>query len=137
MQRLLILLIFGVLISCKNKTNTQEEFTMYQPSEMAALMNTMYHQNTVIRENILNGKDIGTFPSEYLAIHSAILTDPSDRTTSFEQLSKNYITNMKMVFEDSKNSQKERFNNAITSCIACHQTTCTGPIPKIKKLIIP
>ena len=32
----------------------------------------------------------------------------------------------------SEVSVKERYNNAVHACIACHQTTCLGPIPKIK-----
>ena len=40
------------------------------------------------------------------------------------------------VFETSKDSLVSKHNNAINSCIACHETTCVGPIPRIKKLLI-
>ncbi len=133
-----LLLITSLLISChKNKkTNKDSELVMYQPSEMASLMNTMYHMNGDIKKKILNNEDIGSFPERYLTIHTAELTDTKDRTNDFEKFSHQYIQNMKVLFEGDSNDHKSNFNNAIQSCIQCHQTSCRGPIPRIKKLLI-
>lgn len=134
---IIILVLSLVFFSCKKeKKQFKEELIMYQSSEMASLMNVMYEGNTTIKQKIMRGDSIGEFPSAYLNIHSAVLTDPADRNASFEVFSKRYIENMKQVYTGAKDSLKQNFNQAINSCIACHQTTCTGPIPRIKKLLI-
>lgn len=109
---------------------------VYQPSEMAALMNRMYEENAKIKQQILNGETPENFPEEYLKIHTATLTDPSDRTSQFRQYSDLYLNNLRDIFETPKDSLKLEFNEVINSCIACHQTTCIGPIPRIRKLLI-
>ncbi|CAM1352973.1 hypothetical protein [Tenacibaculum ascidiaceicola] len=136
-QSIIVLLMSLALFSCKEKKEEQkEELIMYQSSEMAALMNAMYEGNMTIKNKILEGESIGDFPETYLNIHSAVLTDPADRNISFEAFSKQYIQNMQQVYSGSKDSLKQNFNQAVNSCIACHKTTCTGPIPRIKKLLI-
>ncbi|MDP2542827.1 hypothetical protein CSC81_11375 [Tenacibaculum discolor] len=136
-QSIIVLLMSLALFSCKEKKEEQkEELIMYQSSEMAALMNAMYEGNMTIKNKILEGESIGDFPETYLNIHSAVLTDPADRNISFEAFSKRYIQNMQQVYSGSKDSLKQNFNQAVNSCIACHKTTCTGPIPRIKKLLI-
>jgi len=144
------LLLLSILIfSCDNKktekkvtqkveiiTATPDSFDMYKTSEMAELMRTMLEKNKQVKANIIAGKDLGEFSKEYITIHSAVLTDPSDRNASFETFSNLYIKNMKDVFTVDKTAQKTAYNTAIQSCIACHKTTCAGPIPRIKKLLI-
>ena len=42
-----------------------------------------------------------------------------------------------LVFDTTSNVPlKQRYNDAINLCVSCHQTECTGPIPRIKKLLI-
>ncbi|MCG7501952.1 acetolactate decarboxylase [Tenacibaculum sp. Mcav3-52] len=136
-QLIIVLLMSLVLFSCKaEKEQPKEELIMYQSSEMAALMNAMYEGNMTVKNKILEGESIGDFPETYLNIHSAVLTDPADRNASFEAFSKLYIQNIQQVYLGSKDSIKQNFNKAVNSCIACHKTTCTGPIPRIKKLLI-
>ena len=136
-----VCLVSIFFISCnqtkKETTQKKEEMVMYQPSEMAALMNAMYHENMTLKNKILKGDTIAeNFPERYLNIHSAVLTDPDDRTASFEAFSKMYIQNMQAVYNTTQDSLPAKFNTAVNSCIACHKTTCTGPIPRIKKLLI-
>ena len=136
-QSIIVLLMSLVFFSCKEeKKEPKKELIMYQSSEMAALMNAMYEGNMTIKNKILEGESIGDFPETYLNIHSAVLTDPTDRNASFDFFSKRYIQNMQQVYSGSKDSLKQNFNQAVSSCIACHKTTCTGPIPRIKKLLI-
>lgn len=136
----LLLCVFVLVFSCKEKVPNQkrtDELIMYQSSEMAQLMNAMYKKNEQIKKQILAGENIADFPKEYLKIHTASLTNAADRNPVFESFSKAYINNMKQVFVVDKQGRSEQFNAAINSCIACHQNSCTGPIPRIKKLLIP
>jgi len=140
-KALFIILLCFIGFSCntskKDEIVKNVELVMYKPSEMALLMNEMYIFNEKTKEKIIKNEDLGEFPANFLNIHSAILTDPTVRTSNFEAFSKGFITNQQMLFSDPSNATKEQFNTMVNSCVACHKTTCIGPIPKIKKLLIP
>lgn len=103
---------------------------------MAALMLLMYETNAQNKQLILEGKQPKKFPEEFLKIHTAQLTDLTDRTADFKTFSDFYLSNLQEVFDSPSDSLIIKHNATVTSCIACHQTTCIGPIPKIKKLLI-
>ena len=135
-----VLFLFIILgLSCSNKdkekSNSAKNST-YKQSEMAALMLEMYDLNLENKALILEGKKPKEFPSEFLKIHSATLTDPSDRNAAFKGFSEIYIKSYEEMMLSSTDSLKGMHNKTINSCISCHKTTCIGPIPKIKKLLI-
>ena len=140
MKRIIFVFLLILFVGCNSKKEQKVEITakgnFYKQSEMAALMLLMYETNAKNKQLILDGKQPKNFPKEFLKIHSAQLTDPSDRTADFKTFSDFYLSNMKLVFETSKESLINKHNTTVNSCIACHQTTCVGPIPKIKKLLI-
>ncbi|MDD7914867.1 hypothetical protein [Polaribacter ponticola] len=109
---------------------------MYKQSEMAALMLKMYAVNLENKALILEGKVPNSIPEEFVNIHTAKLTDPSDRNAAFKGFSDFYLKTYEQVTTTNKDSLSVKHNNTINSCIACHKTTCIGPIPKIKKLLI-
>lgn len=136
-----------VLWSCNSKETSEKEVTIvdgtktydvYQPSEMSNLMKGMYAFNEQVKKDIVEGKEVSAdFPEEFLKIHSAQLSETKLRNQTFEHFSARYLAAQKLVFiEDTVISVKKRHNNAINMCIACHKSECTGPIPKIKKLLI-
>jgi hypothetical protein len=108
---------------------------MYQMSEMAALMESMYIENEKLKERIKKGDTIGKFPSHFLNIHKAVMTDESDNDQFFKQQASLFIKSQEMIYKDPKNA-KQHFNEGINACVSCHQVKCGGPIPKIKKLYI-
>ena len=120
----------------KQKTIITSEVNFYKQSEMAALMLLMYKKNAENKELIIHGKQPKQFPKEFLKIHTAKLTDSTDRDGDFKTFSDYYLQTLKAVFVTSESSLKEKHNNVVNSCIACHEATCIGPIPKIKKLLI-
>ena len=142
MKKVIILFIsYGLFLACnsnkaKELKNPNEELVMYEFSEMALLMEEMYKTNETLKQKIVNKEAIGDFSIKFLDIHSAVLTNPKDRTESFEVFSKTFIKNQQAIFTASQENVKEQFNLMVNSCIACHKTTCTGPIPRIKKLLI-
>lgn len=144
-----ILSVLGLLFfmfGCQNseekmlpeKVKKQEiVYDMYEPSEMANLMNQMYAYNLTIKNAIVAGEAIEEFPLDFLKIHSAELSDFKKRNSTFESFSKLFINAERELYNpDSKVSETDRFNNVVNLCISCHQTECTGPIPRIKKLLI-
>ncbi len=140
MKRIIFLLVIMLVASCKTEEKKEKVIITKgktaKQSEMAALMLQMYDKNAENKKLILEGKTPENFPEEFLKIHSATLTNPSDKRPEFKAFSNFYIENLRKVFEPSADSLKQRHNNVINSCITCHETTCVGPIPKIKKLLI-
>jgi hypothetical protein len=134
----ILLLVF--IIACSSKKEAEvnaKKSNLFKQSEMAALMLHMYDANLENKQLILEGKTPVKFSKEFAKIHTATLTDPTDKDASFQVFSEFYLDSYQQVYRSSKDSLVLKHNNSINSCIACHKTTCIGPIPKIKKLLIP
>ena len=139
------LLTLLMLISCKEKkvvekepvapVKQEKEFEMYEMSQMAALMEQMYVDNMRLRARIIDGDTIGTFPQHFLKIHASAMTDESDNDTFFKEQAAKFIKAQELIYKDSVNAKKH-FNDAVSSCVKCHEMKCQGPIPRIKKLYI-
>lgn len=117
--------------------DSPKKYDLYEPSEMAVYMNSIYDLHEQLKNDILDGNPPKGFPEEILNIHSAQLSDFKERTPNFEAFSHLFVENVKFIFEENTDVPlKKRYNDAIDVCLSCHQTECTGPIPRIKKLII-
>lgn len=112
-----------------------KEFKMYEMSEMAALMEQMYVDNQRLKERIANGDTIGKFPQHFMKIHASAMTDESENDAFFKEQAAKFIAAQEKIYNDPKNA-KQHFNDAVSSCVACHEGKCEGPIPRIKKLYI-
>ncbi len=145
MRKSSILLMVLVLFSCKEKQqkkavitrNIPAKFQMYQTSEMASLMRKMVQEHMILKEKIQKGEPIGKFNKTYFTLHTATLTDANDRDASFEAFSKSFIQMQQELFKVPISKRKETYNAIVNLCIGCHQDHCGGPIPRIKKLLIP
>lgn len=146
MKRLLLPVTAALLFACqKEKAETPEseaekkpakkEFKMYEMSEMAALMEQMYIDNMRLKERIATGDTIGRFPKHFMNIHASVMTDESDNDAFFKAQAAKFIKAQELIYKDSLNAKKH-FNDAVASCIQCHEQKCEGPIPRIKKLYI-
>lgn len=128
-------------ISCKKSQKSPtpvatEDLVMYKASEMTLLMKEMYISNELLKERIIKQEELGNFDATFLNIHKAVLTDRFERNVDFEEKSKIFIENQEAIFSVPVESRVRQFNSTVKSCIACHENTCTGPIPRIKKLLI-
>lgn len=136
------LFLITIFLSCNSteKEAVEKEavvYDMYQPSEMSNLMKEMYEFNLKTKQDIIDGNIPDEFPEFFLKIYTAELSEFKSRNETFQAFSKLFIQKQKEIFDTSLTIDvKERFNNAINLCISCHTTECTGPIPKIKKLLI-
>lgn len=148
---LFIIFFCAFIIACKRetieplafKTDTatvfdkkpKKEFEMYEMSEMASLMERIYIENSQLKQRIIEGRDVGYFPEYIVGLHSATMTDETDRDTFFEVNMTNFLKAQALIYKDPRNAKKH-FNEAISACIQCHEGKCGGPIPRIKKLYI-
>ena len=119
----------------ESKAKSEKKFEMYQMSEMAALMESMYLENKQLKERIKKGETIGKFPSHFLQIHKAVMTDETDNDAFFKEQSVLFIKAQELIYEDPNNA-KQHFNDGVNACVRCHEVKCGGPLPKIKKLYI-
>jgi len=134
-----IILIF--FMSCNDKTKKDEKaevvYDMYVPSEMTVLMKELYAFNLQLKKQVVNDEALTPLPEQFLNIHTAQLSNFKARTERFKSFSNIFLTAQKEIYNiKSDISLKDRFNNTINTCISCHSLECTGPIPKIKKLLI-
>jgi len=139
-KSLLIFFIFLGLLSCKNGDEkpkvSNADLQMYEASEMTILMRQMYEVNKVVKNQIVNKDSLLAFPDDFKRIHTAVLTDPSERDDEFNVLATSFIDLQKETLSINSDSIIINYNKSINTCIKCHETRCTGPIPKIKKLLI-
>jgi len=132
----LIILLLNSCKSEKEEVKTAAPFEMYETSELALLMEEFYVYNQDLKNQIMNDDVLAKLPSNFDEIHSAKMTKRFERDENFMLFAKMYQENQKSIYNSSKDSLKTNYNLAIQSCIACHKTACTGPIPRIKKLLI-
>lgn len=144
---LLIVLTVAFAASCQKKNEKTEavtvkdsvgasKFQMYEMSEMAALMEQMYAYNTQLKERIATNQDLGSYPVAFDKLHTAVLTEASDRDPFFNDQAIKFIEAQKAIYADPVQA-KDNFNKMVNQCLECHSKKCGGPIPRIKKLIIP
>ena len=141
-QYLLFILLAFIFFGCEDtkqkKTDEKPKYDLYELSEMAELMEFMYKFNQELRQEVIKDSITKEFPQKFLEIDSAELTSTFNRDETFESFSQLFINAEKEIFNSSSQiALKDRYNNMVNLCISCHQTSCTGPIPRIKKLLIP
>ncbi|PZD79595.1 hypothetical protein [Mesonia sp. K7] len=120
-----------------NVEETQKEaFQMYQMSEMAAFMEKMYADHKRMKAEIMAGQKVDSLNFDLALLYHANMTDSSDNDEAYQQMAQAFAKYEELITQDTT-PQKENFNQAVNLCIACHQQKCTGPIPRIKKLLIP
>jgi hypothetical protein len=117
------------------KATKKKALTMYKMSEMSALMEQMYAENKQLKARIIKGEKIGPFPSHFLKIHQAVMTDSTENDVFFKEQAQLFIAAQEQIYKDPKNAQAH-FNAGVDACIKCHEVKCAGPITRIKKLYI-
>ncbi len=137
-KTILILSLIFAFISCEKPKGKEqkEEMIMYVPSEMTVLMREMFEFKEKSKQQIENGELPLNFPEKFKKIHSAELSDQFERDASFKGYTNLYFQDIERLDNSTIETAKKNFNLAINTCIACHNTTCHGPITRIKKLLI-
>ncbi|MFY7810278.1 MAG: hypothetical protein ACOVQ2_00965 [Flavobacterium sp.] len=134
-----IFFIVILLVSCNTKVNesksNEKEFEMYEMTEMALLMEKMFHENESLKSKIINQENLGKFPDTYQTIFTANMTDKAENDDFFKEHAKLFIESQENIYKE-KGKEKENFNLMVNACVKCHEVKCTGPIVRIKKLYI-
>lgn len=145
MKKAFYILFILALVACNHKEQNkkskeesiskEEPFQLYQMSEMASFMEKMYADHKRIKNQIVAGEKVDTLNFEPTKLFYARMTDSTDNDIFYQEKAELFVEYEGQLLKDSL-SQKEIYNKAVNLCISCHQIKCTGPIPRIKKLLI-
>lgn len=116
-------------------------------SELAALMRLMqedlHRSANALRQEAVGGehgieKSAPLHPT-HRRIRCAWPTDPAERTPSFDAFAVAYLAQVKSSDESMAEAaplevRRAAHNRVVDGCRACHETTCSGPLPAIEKL---
>lgn len=122
-------------VKTNDSIKKESNFQMYEMTELALLMEQMYAYNQQLRSRIIENDSLGEFPKKFENIHTAIMTDPTENDTFYQEQAAFYLEAQKAIYANPE-QVKEKFNEMVESCLACHAKKCGGPIPRIKKLFI-
>jgi cytochrome c556 len=124
-----------VTVEEEGQSEEKKSFEMYELSEMSAIMQHMYQLNEQLKERIETGGELGSYSESFERMLNAKMTNDKPMDDFFKTHAETFLANQRSIYE-SPDQAKELYNEAINSCIACHEVKCTGPITKIEKLFI-
>ena len=135
-----ILLLGGIVLfsQCsRDQKKTDAECVMNDPnpnksSELAVLMRKMATHAEQTKAQVLAGKLTGTFPEEFRKILTATPTDSLVKGDHFNAFAEGYLKNLELLYSGGPDLNAG-YNAVISSCVSCHETTCPGPLVRIKK----
>ncbi|MBK7690646.1 MAG: hypothetical protein IPK62_11700 [Bacteroidetes bacterium] len=139
---LFICIVMGI-ISCEENTSTKklkendcEKPTIKDPNEvkpMAQMMRTMANYCDTMRLKINKNEWVDSVAFPLMPFWSAEPTDSSVLETLFFDNAKRFENAYRKLMQD-QNHQKENYTAVIATCVHCHNSYCSGPLRRIKKL---
>lgn len=133
--------LISLVASCSSQNgkteNNQEEDIMYTPSELAVLMHKSEASLQLAKSQIENGRIPTIADTSYRSIRMATPTEEHMKDSLFYAKAGLFVEAMDSLNKiiQIKNSALT-FNMAVQACLNCHENSCGGPIPRIKKLFI-
>lgn len=146
MKKILItfcILLSIAIVACndseKPKESTQEECkneTIKDPNDpkpMALMMRTMANNCDSMRLEINNGKTVDSIKYPLMPFWTAEPTDSANLVELFYNNASEFEIAYRTLMSN-KEHQKENYTAVINSCVNCHNSFCSGPLRRIKKL---
>lgn len=140
-----LLLAFGFILSCnqfdkKEEVKSEKETCDINPngsSELSKLMRFMIADLEVARKQVVEKKQIGSYPSEFEKIFTAVPSDDKTKDEAFDPMATMYLNAVKSFYSSNTDSAGIKYNMVISNCENCHKHYCPGPLVKIRKLYLP
>lgn len=124
------------LESSNEQPEEKKTLEVKQASELAMLMRSMYEENLEVRKGIMEGEIPGSFPEDFVKIHSAQSAENLNET--YYALAEQYTANLEAITKaETKEEGIKAYNGMVNTCASCHTIYCQGPLAKIKKMRIP
>lgn len=144
MKKWYFIVLLGItgIVACENTEESPqpappkvEDVNPNGSSELALLMRQM-HTSAAKAKAALQSGEVPEITVDYSAITTAMPTDAS--MVDFEgflPLAKGYTAAMASLQSATDSaSAATAYMQMINTCLACHQQSCRGPIPRIRKL---
>lgn len=125
MKRILFVLVVPMLFL---------SFSYQEMSEMSTLMRKMLTFLKVEKEKIALNEAAQAYPTEFLAIKSAKITEGKELSENHKMMLDSFFISLDQYYQPAVTvDRKVVYNNMINKCLTCHEQECPGPIPAIKK----
>ncbi len=135
MKLFALLLPCIIFFACANEPKKVEPINPNGDSELALLMREMESHWKTAKKALEDGKTV--VAPDFSSLLHAEPTDESMKMPSFEGFAQAYLAQIKALNETAtKDQRNSAYNNIINACIVCHENSCSGPIPRIQKLLI-
>lgn len=116
---------------------------MYEASPLAEAMRSMAMDMESLRAKADDGslriEEVDAMILAHADMKTAQATKPADIKASYQGYAEAYLIQLEELKERLRTNvdraeRLEAFNAALTTCVACHQEHCPGPISRIEKI---
>lgn len=107
-----------------------------ESSELSLLMRQMYNHAAEARKAVSEQRTV-SYPKTFLNINTAKPTDDKTKNEYYTTFADLYLQTLDSYENATNTNRVKSFNNVVNACLACHSSHCPGPVPKIKRLLIP
>lgn len=114
---------------CKSETIKDPN----DPKPMALMMRTMANNCDSMRLEINAGKTVDSVKYPLMPFWTAEPTDSANLVELFYNNASQFETAYRTLMSN-KDHQRENYTAVINSCVNCHNSFCSGPLRRIKKL---
>ncbi|MFN7313050.1 MAG: hypothetical protein ACK5UI_06165 [Bacteroidota bacterium] len=107
-----------------------------QDKPMALMMRQMADNAQKMKDKLEKGEQITGEEFPFIRFHLVEPTDPNVLQPQFYENARLFQEAHKVLINGKKGEQKELYTAYINQCINCHQTYCSGPLKRIRKLTL-
>ncbi len=107
-----------------------------QDKPMALMMRQMADNAQKIKNKLEAGEKISATEFPFIRFHLVEPTDPNVLQPQFYENARTFQEAHKALVGAPQEKQKEMYTAYINQCINCHQTYCSGPLKRIRKLVL-
>lgn len=119
--------------SCESPSSTRYP---NQDKPMALMMRQMADNAQKMKNKLEAGEKIDAAEFPFIRFHLVEPTDPNVLQPQFYENARMFQEAHKALVGAPQNKQKEMYTAYINQCINCHQTYCSGPLKRIRKLVL-
>jgi len=107
-----------------------------QDKPMALMMRQMADNAQKMKNKLEASEKIDAKDFPFIRFHLVEPTDPNVLQPQFYENARSFQEAHKALLNAPQVKQKEMYTAYINQCINCHQTYCSGPLKRIKKLVL-
>lgn len=119
--------------SCENPDETIMDPNVTKP--MALMMRTMVKNAQFMRDQIQKGEVLDSLKHPFIKFYLVEPTDPNVLEPAFFENARLFQQSYLDLFRHPQ-EQKQYYNLMVGKCINCHESYCSGPLKRIRKLLI-